>query len=73
MGPSSTLVIELSESDSLDPKNPKVKVFINDNLVETNQCNGKSSCDMNTFINALKTDSSYFKIIDINAEYCAKK
>jgi hypothetical protein len=34
MGPSSTLVIELSESD--DKKNPNVMVFINDNLVETN-------------------------------------
>ena len=43
MGPSSTLVIELSESDSPDsPINPLVKVFINDNLVETNQCNGKN-------------------------------
>ena len=40
MGPSSTLVIELS--DSGDITNPTVKVFINDYLVKTNQCGGQT-------------------------------
>ena len=71
MGPSSTLVIELSESK--DPKNPTVKVFINDYLVKTNQCGGTTECDMKTFMDALNTVSSYFNIIDNIAETCTKK
>ncbi len=71
MGPSSTLVIELS--DSSNEVNPTVRVFINDNLVKTNQCNGGDKCDMNTFKDALNTKASYFNIIDNIADVCTKK
>jgi len=71
MGPSSTLVIELS--DSGDVVNPLVRVFINDYLVKTNQCSDDTECDMKTFMNALNTVSPYFNIIDNIAEACTKK
>ena len=70
MGPSSTLVIELS--DKGQKTNPLVRVFINDNLVETNQCGNKNACNMSEFINALQNGGTYFTIKDDISAECAK-
>ena len=71
MGPSSTLVIELSESDK--PTDPLVKVFINDNLVKTNQCGNLDQCPMSIFMKALSTGAKYFKINDNTSDLCGKQ
>ena len=44
MGPSSNIIIELSQNDPA--KLLQVKVYVNDNLVKTTQCLGSDVCDI---------------------------